>query len=84
MTKAEKRERGEQRLEALRKEHGRLAELQMIMGLTSGMLRLISPYELDAGNMQALCGSMPDDAWQIGVLAVVKELASRAKEAADA
>lgn len=78
MTKAEKRDRGERRLVALRGEHGRLAELQMVMGLTSGMLRLIDAYELDAGNMQALCGAMTDEAWAVGVQAVVAELASRA------
>lgn len=67
MTKAEKRALGETRLVALREKHGRVVELQMVMGLTSGMLQHMRPDLLDAKTLLQFVGAMTDDDWAEGV-----------------
>jgi hypothetical protein len=62
-----KRMRGRERLEALRSMYGDGVMLQMVMGLTSGMLQLIAPTALDVHELWQLVGAMSEQEWQMGV-----------------
>lgn len=83
MTKEEKRALGRDRLDALLAEHGHLAELQMVMGLTSGMLQFIDPTQLDARNLLALVGAMSDEEWSMGVVLTVETVKQKSQTLLD-
>lgn len=72
MTDLEKQERGRNRMAAMRAEHGAAAEIQMAMGLTSGMLQLIEPTQLRALKLYQLIGAMSDIEWALVVRLTVE------------
>lgn len=67
MTAEEKQALGRIRMAALRAEHGAEVEIQMAMGLTSGMLQLIEPTQLRATKLYQLIGAMKEQDWAAGV-----------------
>lgn len=72
LSEKEKRELGRERLEALRSMHGDGVMLQMVIGVTAGMLDLMPLHRANVGKLWRFIGAMREADWRRGVSLTVR------------